>query len=382
LYLIDSLAGGGAERSLAALSPHLAPRGVQLEVAYLHERQGVQGAFEAAGVRLHPLGGSAGRFDLVRRTRRLVGDVRPDLVHTTLFEADVSGRIAGALARVPVVSSLVNVAYSDTQLKDPRLRPWKVRAAQVVDGATARLVARFHAISGHVASEMCRRLWIPRARVEVVPRGRDASSLGVRSDARRTAARRDLGLDDAEPMLLAAARQEFQKGLDVLLHALPEVLGRIPRARLLVAGREGNETSTLQALVDRLGLAARVSFLGARSDVAELMCAADAFVFPSRWEGLGSVLLEAMALEVPIVASDLPPVREVLGGDRGALLVPSDDPAALSDALVRALADQAATAERVGYSRGRFVERYTIERVADATVAFYEHALGDGRKRT
>jgi glycosyltransferase involved in cell wall biosynthesis len=305
-----------------------------------------------------------------------------DLVHTTLFEADVLGRIAGALARVPVVSSLVNVAYSDTQLQDPRLRPWKVRAAQVVDASTARLVARFHAISGHVAREMCRRLWIPRKRVEIVPRGRDASSLGVRSDARRRRSRQGLGLDDATPVLLAAARQEFQKGLDVLLLALPAVLRQVPSVRVLVAGREGNESPALASIVERLGLGDAVSFLGVRGDVAELMCAADAFVFPSRWEGLGSVLIEAMALEVPIVASDLPPVREVLSGDRGARLVPSDHPAALSDALLQAIKHDAATADRVSYSRGRFMDRYTIERVADATVALYGRVLADRRIRT
>jgi glycosyltransferase involved in cell wall biosynthesis len=378
LYLIDSLSTGGAERSLAELAPGYAARGIRLDVAYFHERPGVHDDLSRAGAGLFHLGG-AGRTARIRRTLRLLRQRRPDLLHTTLFEADVAGRVASSFARVPVVSSLVNLAYGPEQLTDPELRPWRVDAARRLDALTARRVARFHAITNAVADVMSERLHLRRELVDVIPRGRDPEVLGRRTDGRRADARERLEVPDGTPLVFAAARQEFQKGLDVLIDAFPTVLARVPEARLVVAGREGALTERLRATTDRLRLGPAVRFLGARTDVLELMCAADVFAFPSRWEGLGVAVLEAMALEAPIVASDLPAVREVVGaGGERALLVPPDRPDELAGALVTTLEEPVAAAARASAARERFLEAFTLDRVADATVAFYERALERG----
>ena len=375
LYLIDSLVAGGAERSLAAMAPHLVAGGLELEVATLHERPGVQDELTAAGVPLHALAGAGGRVGWVRRAQQLIRERRPDLVHTTLFEADLAGRVAAALCRVPVVTSLVNVAYGPEQHADlGRVAAAKLRAAQLADGLTARRVVRFHAISAHVADVMARRLRLPEGRIEVIPRGRDGSRLGTRHPDRRSRARARLGLEDGTPLVLAAARQEHQKGLDVLLEAVPGVLEGVPSARVVVAGRTGNQTPLLRSITSRLGLEPAVRFLGARDDLGELLCAADVFVVPSRWEGLGSVLLEAMALEAPIVASDLPAVREVVSDGTTALLTPPGEPGSLAAAIVATLADRAGAAARARSARARFLAEYTIDRVAERMLAFYDHA--------
>jgi glycosyltransferase involved in cell wall biosynthesis len=377
LYLIDSLAAGGAERSLAAMAPAYADRDLRLTVGYLHERPGVRAELEAAGATARSLEGRGGMAGAVRRARGLLAATRPDLVHTTLFEADLVGRVAAG--RLPVVTSLVNDAYGATQAGAPGLARWKLGAARLLDAASARRVVRFHAISGHVAELMAARLRLPRERIEVVPRGRDPVALGARSAARRAAARAALGVEAGAPLLLAAARHEHQKGLDVLLAAFPAVAEAAPRARLAVAGRDGNQTPRLRAAAERSGHGGAIRFLGARGDVAELLCAADVFVVPSRWEGFGSVLLEAMALEAPIVASDLPAVREVVGDD-AALLVPPDRPDALAAAVTAVLADPDGAARRAARARERFQATFTIDRVADGMAGFYRRALA-GRAR-
>ncbi|MGQ0670204.1 MAG: glycosyltransferase family 4 protein [Actinomycetota bacterium] len=375
LYLIDGLFGGGAEQSLAALAPCYADRGLALDVAYLREREGDQGELLAAGVGLFSLSGRGGRAGWVRRARGLVSSNQPDLIHTTLFESDVVGRIVSTLTRVPAVCSLVNVPYGPEHLGDPRLRAWKVRMAQGIDALTARRVVRFHAITSFVAEVMARRLRLNPATIDVVPRGRDPQRLGTRTRDRRLRARAAVAVDDGSPLVLVAARQEHQKGLDVLLKAFPLVLQALPGARLVVAGREGNQTPLLQDIVDRLGLSESVQFLGPRPDVPDLLCGADAFVLPSRWEGLGSVLVEAMALEAPIVASDLPAVREVLPADETARLVVPDRPDSLAAGILETLTQPGDAAERARRARARFLERYTIDRVADGMAAFYERAL-------
>lgn len=380
LCLIDSLAPGGAESSLAAMASHYPGRGIELEVAYLRERPGLHERFEAAGIPLFSLADSSGRIGWARAARRLINERRPDLVHTTLFESDVAGRLGALAARVPVVSSLVNVEYGPEQFSDPRLSAWKLRGAQLVDATTARSVVRWHAITDHVAMVMARRLRIDRRRIDVVPRGRDPEVLGIRTPERRRHVRRSLGVGRNTRLVLAAARQEHQKGLDILVRAMSAVTLNDRRVRLLIAGREGHLSESLRSLVDDLELDESVQFLGARSDVPDLLAAADVFAFPSRFEGLGSVLIEAMAVEAPIVASNLPAVGEIVVDDRHALLVPPERPDALAAALNATLADPAGAAARARAARERFLERYTIAAVANGMAAFYSRALGDNRR--
>jgi len=375
VYLIDSLAPGGAESSLVALARFYPDLGVELEVAYLHERPGLHGPLQAAGARLTSLAGPGGRRGWLQRAARLVRDRRPDLVHTTLFEADIAGRVAAAAARVPVVSSIVNVGYGSEQRQDPGIKVWRLLGGQVADIATARVVRRFHAVSREVADVMSRRLLLPRSRVEVVPRGRDPEVLGSRTAERTAQARAMLGAGPEDRVLLSVARQEYQKGLDVLLRSLPLLRAEIPGARLIVAGREGNQTGALQAIVGELGLGEAVTFLGARSDVADLLCAADVFVFPTRREGFPGAVLEAMALEAPIVATAIPTVSEAVTAGEHALLVPVDDPGALAAATVAVLNSPTAARERAQAARARFYDHFTIERVAAGMVRFYEAAL-------
>jgi glycosyltransferase involved in cell wall biosynthesis len=372
LYLIDSLFPGGACRSLAAVTPYLIAEGVRLDVAYLFERPGLHAEFEAAGARVFPLTG-ASRIGRWARAARLVRRRRPDLIHTTLFEADIAGRVAGLFGQVPIVCSLVGLPYGPEQLRDPTLVGWKVRAAGAIDATTAQVVRRFHALSTHVADVMASRLRVPRGRIDVVARGRDPSRLGLRTDRRREWARRILGVRPEEVVILAAARQEFQKGLDILMDAFPAVSEQVPQARLFLCGRDGAATPTLKEKASRLGRG--VTMLGVRNDVFELMCAADCLAVPSRWEPLGGVLVEALALETPIVASDQPAIRELLDQGRCGRLVTPDRPEALAEGIVAAVNDSEGSSRMARFGRTRFLEAYSVDHVGQQMLGFYRRAL-------
>jgi glycosyltransferase involved in cell wall biosynthesis len=375
LYFIDSLMRAGAEQSLASLAPHLVARGVRLDVAYLFERPGLKDDLVAAGGSLFPLTGTTRRTTWIRWAYGLVRSRRPDLIHTTLFEADIVGRMAGALAGTPVVSSLVNLNYGPEQLANPTLVPWRLRAAQVVDAITARKVSGFHAVTSQVANVMARRLRIPRSRIEVIPRGRNPEQLGMRTPQRRARARTQLRIGIDAPLLLGVARHEHQKGLDVLLEALPYVRRELPTMTLALAGSEGDTTGKLRDTVQRLHLNGAVRFLGSRRDVPELLCAADVFVFPSRWEGMPGAVLESMALETPIVASDLPSIREMVGDDGAAVLVTPGESEALAAGIVRSFRRPDEAAQRARIARVRFLERFTMNRVAERMFSFYHKTL-------
>jgi glycosyltransferase involved in cell wall biosynthesis len=124
-------------------------------------------------------------------------------------------------------------------------------------------------------------------------------------------------------------------------------------------------------MVDRHGMNQRVHLLGHRDDLPEVLAAADIFVFPSLFEGLGGVLIEAMALGLPIVASDLPAIREVVEEGGNALLVPHSDPGALAVAIDRMLGDDAMRKSFAARGRKIFNERFTLERSTQGMLDLY-----------
>ncbi len=116
-------------------------------------------------------------------------------------------------------------------------------------------------------------------------------------------------------------------------------------------------------------------FLGPRDDVFDLMAASDAFAVPSRWEGLGSAAMEAMGVGVPLVAADVPALRETVGSEDYARLVPAEHPAALAAALTDTLEDRASARVRAKAARARFLTSFTLHQVSAQMVGFYERSL-------
>ena len=372
LYVIDSLLPGGAERSLAAMAPALGRRGVELHVVPLIDRPGVQAELEAAGAVLHPAVGAV-RWAALGPLRRLIRDVAPDLVHTTLFEADVAGRLAARAAGRPSVTSLVNTSYLPSARAHAVARAKRL-AAMAADAATARLAVRFHAVSRSVAATMGRVLRIDPAKVEVVPRGRDLAALGRRTAQRRARVRSGLGLAATTPVVLAVARHDPRKGLDVLVAAWPTVAAAVPGAVLLVAGRDGPASASLRAAVATLPDPAAVRLLGHRQDVADVMAAADVMALCSRDEGLPGALLEALGLEVPVVATNIGPVREVVDAGAPARLVPYGDAPALAAALSETLR-QPPDGQVLTQGRAVMERSFSIEAVSAAMAGFYDRSL-------
>lgn len=376
LTIIDSLAVGGAEKSLSMLSPHLVDRGVDMHVAFLTDRPGLNDELSSGGATLHSLAGREGWMPALVRTVRLIREVRPDLVHTTLFSSDIIGRTAGWVTRTPVVSSFVTESYGPEHVFNPEYRAWKVRAAQVVDAVTARFVTRFHAVSEASATVMSQRLRVPTHKIQVITRGRDPIRLGERTPQRRQQVRTQLGISEGAPLVFAAARHYHLKGLDVLITAFAKVRASFPDAELLIAGRDGPATRELHQLIKSNELGQAVTMSGYRPDVPDLMAAADVFVLPSRAEGSPGVLIEAMAMEAPTVASDMQSVRELVGRDGEIAYlatVGSADEIAL--AIIRLLQNPEHARTMASAGRQRFLDRYAMDAIADATTAMYQACI-------
>jgi glycosyltransferase involved in cell wall biosynthesis len=278
---------------------------------------------------------------------------------------------------VLVVNSLVNAPYTAERLSDPAVRRWRYRLVQLLDLVTARpLVDRFHAVSESVAAAARRTLLLGSSRITVIGRGRDPARLGVASPQRRLAVRSALGIPPEAPVVLSIGRQDYQKGQELLVRALAGVHS-VAQPLLVVAGREGNATESLRRTIEEQGADSWVHLLGHRDDVPDLLAASDVFAFPSRFEGYPGAVLEAMALGVPVVASDIGPVREIVEHGRTGLLAESGSVESLRGALSRALADRKLAGELGANAVHAFRERHTIEAVAARMVAFYRELVAE-----
>ena len=370
LYVIDSLAPGGAETSLAEMAPGLVRAGIDLHVLSLGTRLDLARRLEQAGAVVHVRDAPRlGRISNVRNVLEIAKAIHPAMIHTTLYEADISGRTAARLLGIPASSSIVNDSYSLSHYQESNTL--KLQVARKLDSATSIFVERFHSLTQTIAESVAPRIGVPLHRIDVIPRGRDPQAFPFKPTGIRGRVRSQLGIADTAPIILAVGRQEPQKGLHHLLNAIPSISSGFPKLVVLLAGKDGRSTKSLQELA--VNASVDVRFLGHRPDVANLLAASDVFCLPSLREGFGGVLIEAMAMGCPVVASDIPTTREVLG--RGAssvgVLTPSGDEIALGQALTAVLSDSRSAHDTTVRARRLFEARFTIDKVVDQMAGFF-----------
>ena len=195
----------------------------------------------------------------------------------------------------------------------------------------------------------------------------------------RDALRREWAIDG--PVLLMAGRFAAQKGHATMLDALPIIMSARPDALLLIAG-DGPLKWDMALQIAARNLAGSVRLLGQRTDLPDLMAAADLLVLPSRFEGLPLVALEAMAAGLPIVASDAPGHAAMLDHGRSGWLSPAGDAAAFATTVIAALADPAVLADVAAAAAARQRSAYTAERMIDETAAIYDEEAAMVPERT
>ena len=282
-----------------------------------------------------------------RRLAALVRAWDPDVVHLHSSKGGLAGRLAIRGARPTIFQP----------------HAWSFEAADGLVGRAAAAWERFGARWARVivaVSEAERdrgQAAGVHARYRVIPNGVDVSAWRPAAQAERAAARHELGLPDA-PLVVCVGRLCEQKGQDLLLEAWPTVATEIRAAQLVLVG-DGPLAGTLRR---RAGDG--VLLAGPRDDVPVWLAAADVVAVPSRWEGMALVTLEAMARARPVVATDVPGMRESLGGEAGAVVAP-EDPSALARALVERLSDPRRAAAEGEAARVRAERLFDLRRSCD-----------------
>ncbi|MFG2938232.1 glycosyltransferase [Streptomyces sp. NPDC048282] len=292
-----------------------------------------------------------GLRDEVRRLARLLDEVRPELLHAHSAKAGLAGRLA-VRGRVPTVF---------------QPHAWSFEA---VGGATAALALRWER-------------WGARWAHQVVCVSEAERATGVRAGVRAPYAVVPNGIDTERftpgasphgrtgPLVVCVGRLCRQKGQDLLLQAWPEVLRRVPDARLALVG-DGPDQEALRRIAP-----ASVEFPGAVTDVVPWYRAADLVVLPSRWEGMALAPLEAMACGRPVLVTDVDGARESLPPAHAAhCLVPPGRPGALAGAVAGLLLDPALRASLGERGRRHVLSTHDVRRTAQAVAGLYRELLG------
>ena len=366
LHLVASGFLGGPERQLLGQARRLPAHGFRALVgSFLQGDEGEALLAEAAAQGLGTLAlVCSGPLDL-SPVRQVVGAVRQRrlaLLCAHGAKASVIGYLAARRAGVPFVA-WVRGWTGET---------WRVRLYEAVHRMILRRADLVVAVSQALA-DRCERVGVRRERLRVIPNAVDTDGL---IGARAVDLRAELGLLSRSPLVLSVGRLSAEKGHRYLLEAARLVVQERRDAHFVVLG-DGRERSRLAEQARRLGLNGRFLFPGFRSDAAQLMAQADVLALPSVTEGMPNVVLEAFAAGVPVVATAVGGVPELVRNGENGWLVPSADAVALASALVAALADPDERARRGRSGQELVRAHYTFAaQAAQAAEAFREVLSG------
>ncbi len=353
LWLTKGLGRGGAEMLLVALARAMDRSRLEIEVAYrLPAKTALVTTLEEAGVRVHSLSADG---HWIGGLRRLLAEGDYDIVHT---HAPLVGAAARLLA--PRGTVVLHTEHNTWGRYHPLTR-W-------ANAATIGRNERVWAVSDEVARSIRVPLSWSSTPVEVMLHGVDLETTR-HGEAARVAARARLGLGEGEFVFGTVGNLAPKKDQGSMLRAFARVQRALPQSRLVVIGT-GPRERDLRGLADELGVGQAVSFLGMRDDVPDLLPGFDTFVLSSLHEGLSIALVEALAAGLPIVATRVGGIPELITHGEYGLLVPPHDPESLAAAMI-GLARNDQARERLSAAGPVRAADFGIQSAADRLTAHY-----------
>jgi L-malate glycosyltransferase len=375
LKLLPTLFCGGTENQFMTLSRSLNCRRFHVELACLQRLGPFVAEVEERGLPLREYSIDTFRSpQAVAQQLRLARDIlrsRIEIVHTYSFYGNVFAIPPARLSGVPVVIASIRD-------RGPYLTPMQTRVQRYVCRLATRVLVNADAVKDWLLDQ-----GYDPARIVVIRNGVDLGRFDQPVDP--DAIRQELGLAPGVPLVTVVSRLNYLKGIEHFLEAAALLAGRFPTVHFLVVGEAGPpdaEYSTVLArLADRLGIASRVRFMGLRSDVPAVLASSTVSVMPSLDEALSNVVLESMAAGVPTVATRVGGTPEAIVDGVTGLLVPPANAAALAEAIARVLKDTGLAAALGRAARRAIEERFSVDRMVDATEQLYADLLAEKRPR-
>jgi L-malate glycosyltransferase len=364
LYTVNRMDVGGSQTHLVQVLRLLDRRRFEPMLCCLTGRGALLETAKETGVTVVSVGlrglkSPAAIGPMLQLSRFMRGE-RIDIVHNYLLRANLVGTLAARAARVPLVLTSKRGCHerSGLELASARL------SNRLADCVTTNANAVREFVHDREGCPLDKMVVIPSGidtdRFTPLPAGDYRSRLGLRPEQR---------------VVGIVTRMRVRKGVEEFLRAMATVRQQIPTATAIVVGEVELDPS-LSALVRELGLQDHLHLLGRRSDVAEVLSAMDVFVLSSHDEGMSNAILEAMAMQIPVVATDVGGTGEVVQPGRTGLLVPPKDPTALAQAITQILTVPPESATAMG-RRGRevVIERFSAHSMVRQMEDLYAHLL-------
>ncbi|MCZ6692245.1 MAG: glycosyltransferase family 4 protein [Planctomycetota bacterium] len=300
---------------------------------------------------------AAARIAMVLRRKKI------SILHVHTPHAHTLALIAGRFGGRPRLIVSKRTDFSIFRNSFFGLNLWKY--AHGIDG--------YIAISQEVRDVMIRD-GVPPDRIRVVRSGVDPGRLSNGNGGNLLS---ELGLDSNVPIVGNVAHMAGHKGQRTLIEAAPEILRSVPEARIIIVG-EGELERSLKSLAHELGVADRVCFPGFREDIPSFLSIFRIFAMPSHKEGLGTAVLDALAMRLPVVATRAGGIPEMIQDGVNGLLVPPKNSSALARGIVSLLKDpvRARALAEAGYRS--VIQQFGVDTMVDQTRRIYEELL-DGR---
>lgn len=356
--------GGGAEEQVIHLAQSLTARGWSTLIVSMLPPSPMPPGFDRGEIPLDNLGMKRGIPNPlgIRRLARIIREFRPQVLHSHMTHANLLARAVRVIQPYPVgVGTLHALNMAGVERDHTAIFETAHRLTDRLSDCTTAIC---HAAADYYVSRGA----VPASKMRVVHNGIDTTRFQPDAAA-RDRLRRELNLENRF-VWLAVGRLELVKAYSTLLNAFAR--SRDQSSILLICG-QGSLQDALTALTGQLGISHRVKFLGLRSDIPDVMNAADAFAISSDSEGLPLVLLQAAAVGLAIVATDVGGIGEVVVDGVNGFLVPPGDPAAFARAMDRLAALGGAAMGRAGRARVR--DLFETDRVVDQWEQLYANLL-------
>ena len=342
LHLIPTLSSGGAERQLVNLVVNTSKEKVNHVICVINDADFFAPSVHKAGYKIIELNISAKHpfLQAARKFREVIKEEKPDIIHSWLYDANISARLANLLNKqIPIVTSLQSSDYSPEARRAGNWNPHKVRVLRMIDKFTAILTKPYFVpCSQSVKNSYQSYYGFDEDKTYVIYNAIDQKLLMASEDDLEQL-RFELALPADAFVYFNVGRLDKPKNHKKLIDAFQMVAHEISNTYLIIAGA-GNLENELKKQVKDLQISDKILLLGRRNDIGALLEIADVFVFPSLLEGLPVALVEAMFKSLPCIASKIEVFEEVIDDGETGLLIDPTSANELKNAMIKLYKDK------------------------------------------
>lgn len=350
LYLITGLGLGGAEKVVANLADHMHQRGHEVKVAYLTGDISVRPKVSDVEIIYLGLKSPKNIFSASRKYKKLIKEYQPDVVHAHMVHANIFARLARLMCKIP---KLICTAHNSNEGGKIRMLAYRY----------TNWLSDFNTnVSQEATDSLIQKGAFDQGNLHTVYNGIDLSKFYPDENSSKTL--------NQKIEFLSVGRFNEQKDYPNLLHAIAQVIQRNQNVHFNIAG-DGELRPTIEALIEQLGIGQYVTLLGRRDDVPDLMRQADCFVLSSKYEGLPTVLLEAIACGLFVIATDCGGSKEILNNN--GYLIPSQNHNILAEKILDFINLSEDEQDKNNIEALRHVQKtFDLENIINIWLALYE----------